>query len=287
MQFDGENPLMTRQLADEEKNKAGERNEPVKGDDIFVSKAMRTIMNFEKKDKAGKVEKSFKGSKKRREMEVAEQQKKEKQKKKDEKLSKLEVEHSPEVVAAIKKTDAEMSELPRKKQKSKLYFKMKRDKAQMKKLKTQLTIATAAEASKRKRRVDESEEKGEIKILDEENDDVLEEEDILDIYNNGEDSDQDEYDDVAYGEQAQEPPKKLAKLSAKLEKRIENEKIKRGGQTSQERAQERQNEMLRQKVIENYKRNRKERSERRERGEAENHELNALRRFAANKNSVT
>lgn len=287
--FDSENSLMSRELADKEKKKEGELNAPVKGDDIFVSKSLKAVMNFGKKQKKeGHVEKNYKGSKKRRALELQEEAKKSNTKKMDattnktKELTELETQHTPQVVAAIKKTHEELSQLTRKKQKSKLFFKMKRDKAKLKKLKTQLVVVTALDKGKKKRKSDESKEgSDEIKVLDDEAEDILEEEDILDV--DQDDEEQDQYDEVAFGEQVQEPPKKLAKLSAKLEKRIETEKIKRKTATKQEQLQERQKEILRQKVIENYKRNRLERMTRRSKGESEDTELNALRRFAANK----
>lgn len=289
--------MMTKQLADVEKEKEKDRNEPVRGEDIFMSKSLKAVMQFNREQAKGStgIKKDYKGSKKRRMLELQEEDKKKKDKVVEEKLQKklttLETKHTPQVIAAIKQTHDEMSKLTRKKQKSKLYFKMKRDKADMKKLNTQLTVITASDKSKRKRREENEDAKDTIKVLDDENDGILEEEDILDIdaiRNNDfdDEEDVDGYDEVGYGEQAQEPPKNLAKLSSKLEKRIENMKSKRSNQTTQEKLQERQNEILRQKVIENYKKNRQERKARKERGEREDENMSALRKFAANKTAL-
>ncbi|KAL0480426.1 laminin-like protein [Acrasis kona] len=267
--FTSEDSLMSKELSVAEEKKSKQSNKPVKGDDVFVSKALRMMMVAQKpKPTVDGVEKKPLGSKKRIAMEQKEKKDKEKQEK-DERLTKvLEMKHTPQVAAAIKETHDQVSHLTKKKQKVKLYFKMKREKASMKKLKTQLIQATALERSKHKRKpvVEENSNKRDD---DDDDDDVLEEEDLLDIDSDDE-AQEDAYGEVEFGEQAQEPPKELSKLSSKLEKRIQQQKESRGKMSTKELLQERQNEILRKRVIENYNKNRQARIEKSEKQRNQN-----------------
>ncbi|EFC50879.1 hypothetical protein NAEGRDRAFT_56563 [Naegleria gruberi] len=165
------------------------------------------------------------------------------------------------------------NETTKAKLKKKVYFKMKKEKEALKKLKKKLAQETALDKSKVKKHkmknakfedldefLDEkeygkNERKRNETLLSLGKDEVADE-----VGYDSEDLMEEKRDEVAFGEVAQEPPR-LSKLRGNLEKKIKEKK-------EEDIALEKQREAERQRVVENYNRNKLIRQQQKESGVA-------------------